>query len=486
MNTLSRHLFNLLLVSASAALHAAEIPASPSPFVMDALCARDGSLWIATEGKGLWMLPPGGAAWQQMTACDSALPTQNYYALAQDAAGRIWAGSDNRGLGVWNGKVWKAYSRMEGMPGERVFSIAVSGNAVAAATNGGVALYREGEAGPWQFFNRAEGMADDACASLCFGEKGVLWAAYSCGGAGYLPAGAAEWKNVSAPWDFGGGARQPYAPEGKGLPGNLGNAILAAPGGSVFYACTCGLASAKRGGKDWSFLRGADSKAKNEGLYKPQIPAGQEEAAKKPGSLPEDYVTALYLDGDSLWLGFREKGVQRLRLRDMAPVDDKDAETFNADKDARHRWVRKFVRLSDGSLLSCWRAFVHPELLEPAKMPLSRRSGPLAWCNLAARPDAASYAALKSVWERRLLFWPADSLPAFDKAMLEAWDRVQDTYAYARSAEWRPHSPNVVPLSLQELKYAQWNRIPWRPYAKGSKLKPSLPIEELKRRAAGK
>lgn len=350
MNTLSRLLFNLLLVSASAALHAAEIPASPSPFVMDALCARDGSLWIATEGKGLWMLPPGGAAWQQMTACDSALPTQNYYALAQDAAGRIWAGSDNRGLGIWNGKVWKAYSRMEGMPGERVFSIAVSGNAVAAATNGGVALYREGEAGPWQFFNRAEGMADDACASLCFGEKGVLWAAYSCGGAGYLPAGAAEWKNISAPWDFGGGARQPYEPEGKGLPGNLGNAILAAPGGSVFYACTCGLATAKRGGKDWSFLRGADSKAKNEGLYKPQIPAGQEEAAKKPGTLLEDYVTALYLDGDSLWLGFREKGVQRLRLRDMAPVEDKDAESFNADKDARHRWVRKFVRLSDGSL----------------------------------------------------------------------------------------------------------------------------------------
>lgn len=139
-----------------------------------------------------------------------------------------------------------------------------------------------------------------------------------------------------------------------------------------------------------------------------------------------------------------------------------------------------------GSQLSCWRAFVHPEQLEPAKMPLSRRTGPLAWRNLAALPDAASYAALKSVWERKLLFWPVDSLPVFDKAMLDAWNRVQDTYAYARSAEWRPCSPNVVTLSLQELKYAQWNRIPWRPYAKGSKLKPSLPIEELKRRAAGK
>ena len=61
-------------------------------------------------------------------------------------------------------------------------------------------------------------------------------------------------------------------------------------------------------------------------------------------------MTALYADRDFLWLGFREKGVQRLRLRDMAPAEDKDADSFNADKDARHRWVRKFVRLSDGSL----------------------------------------------------------------------------------------------------------------------------------------
>ena len=52
--------------------------------------------------------------------------TMNCYAVAEDLQGRIWVGTDNQGVVVWNGETWKAYDQLSGLLGERVFAIRVS------------------------------------------------------------------------------------------------------------------------------------------------------------------------------------------------------------------------------------------------------------------------------------------------------------------------------------------------------------------------
>lgn len=335
----------LFLLSACLSL-AAGLPPAPSPYVMDAIVSRQGDVWIATEGKGLWRLPAGGAAWQREQAPQELAGTSNYYALAEDGSGRIWAGTDNCGFLVHDGKQWARFAREEGMPGERVFSIDASSSAVAVATNGGIAVF--GKDG-WQVWGRGEGLPDDAAAALAFDAHGRLWAAFSCGGAGVLQH-SGKWQLWQAPWyEPGTTARQPFTATGKGLPGNLANA-LAVDGDVAYYGCTSGLA-AKAGNANWSYWRGRDCKEKNARLYQCPLPPGLTDAQQQ-GCLAEDYVTALLPDGEFLWVGYREKGVQKLRKKDMQPVGDPAVSAFNSAKDARSLWVRRLLKLPNGDLLA--------------------------------------------------------------------------------------------------------------------------------------
>ncbi|WP_224245883.1 two-component regulator propeller domain-containing protein [Hyalangium gracile] len=80
----------------------------------DLLAARDGSLWIATYGFGVSRMFQG--RFQTWRAADG-LGSDKVVALADDAAGAIWAGSDS-GLQRWNGRSWEAPISFEGQ--ERV------------------------------------------------------------------------------------------------------------------------------------------------------------------------------------------------------------------------------------------------------------------------------------------------------------------------------------------------------------------------------
>jgi len=98
----------------------------PGKFITALLAARD-ALWIGTEDKGLWRLdlkadPSKPDAWRQFPAADTK--TNDVYALAQDAAGRLWVGTLNQGVSVYNGKEWRNYGVIDGCSGERVFAIA--------------------------------------------------------------------------------------------------------------------------------------------------------------------------------------------------------------------------------------------------------------------------------------------------------------------------------------------------------------------------
>jgi hypothetical protein len=115
-------------VDASTAGKASAWAACPGPGKhITCLLATEKTLYAGTEDTGLWKCdlaadPTQAASWQQMSGVDG--PGNDIYGLAQDTDGRLWAGTQNRGVSVWNGKAWKAYGVIDGCIGERVFWIA--------------------------------------------------------------------------------------------------------------------------------------------------------------------------------------------------------------------------------------------------------------------------------------------------------------------------------------------------------------------------
>ena len=98
----------------------------PGKFIT-ALCATDEALWIGTEDRGLWRLdlkadPAKPEAWEQFTSQDTA--TDHVYGIAVDTLGRVWVGTVNQGVSVYNGRQWRNYGVLDGCLGERVFAIA--------------------------------------------------------------------------------------------------------------------------------------------------------------------------------------------------------------------------------------------------------------------------------------------------------------------------------------------------------------------------
>jgi ligand-binding sensor domain-containing protein len=58
----------------------------------------DGTLWIATDGQGIYQRSPDGRITNLRSASDAGLSSDHLYALAEDPDGTIWAGSDGSGL----------------------------------------------------------------------------------------------------------------------------------------------------------------------------------------------------------------------------------------------------------------------------------------------------------------------------------------------------------------------------------------------------
>lgn len=334
----------------------ASLPRCPASFLMDAVVDRQGNLWAASENQGLWRLPPGGS-WQRMNDSPGfPQDSLNIYALAVDRQGRVWAGTAHEGVAVWNGREWKAYNRLNGLAGDRVFDIGVSpaSGDVAVATSGGLSIYSPSR-GDWTSVTRAEGLAENQVESLAFTGNGGMVVGYQCGGVGFSApeSGWKKWNNMQAPWHWDEGRRmyQPAEKYGTGLPSNLCNAVAAAGDRHVWAATSCGLAWLDKG--NWLYTRGRDAEGKNKGIEgglpsvyrKTGFPSGQ----KKPDVLPEDYVTALLPCREGLWVGFRKEGAVLVDPVEMKVVRKSPGQR----RSARAGWVRNFVALPNGEVYAC-------------------------------------------------------------------------------------------------------------------------------------
>lgn len=330
-----------------------EIPPCPHEFVTAALCSRNGDLWVATDGGGLLKLPHGATHWEKQKG--KGLPnTDNFLSLIEDVQGRIWAGTDRKGVAVWNGESWMVYDQENALLGERVGALAVSplNGDVAIATSGGLTIFSPG-AEKWQDFTRADGLPEDQIVSVSFNEKGGLWAAFLTSGIGYASPSVRyrDWSIVQAKWywDKEQRIRQPLEERGKGLPSNFNNVICAAKG-SVWVGTISGLGYG-RSATNWKFLRGRDYEKKNKGLWLDKEhkmwKSWKAVSTTNASLLPEDYITCFYPVPGGMWVGFRESGVCFVKDSSLL-IREVDLKITNQEKNFINATC--FVVLPDGNL----------------------------------------------------------------------------------------------------------------------------------------
>jgi len=126
-------------------------------FVM-ALCRdKQGNLWMATEGSGIYRYTPSvpkNKQWTHFTKQNTQgqLANNSIYALACDNKGRIWAGELNHGISVYNGSQWQNYDMVQnpkhnvlaGPLGDHVFALKFDKytDQMWACTDAGIAIYQ--------------------------------------------------------------------------------------------------------------------------------------------------------------------------------------------------------------------------------------------------------------------------------------------------------------------------------------------------------
>ncbi|MDA8376995.1 MAG: hypothetical protein M0Z50_08045 [Planctomycetia bacterium] len=397
-------------------------------FVM-ALCRdKAGNIWIATEDHGVYRYDPAALAGQQVEQFTKQntrgqLGNNNLYALACDDHGRIWAGTLNRGVSVWNGQRWQDYGIVEnpkdhvwaGPLGNHIFALKFDKyiDQVWIGTDAGIAIYQCSshasappgqpaginpaarqyvtgnlspvtfKPGTWHYITQADGLPQNPDC-VAFNPNGTVYVGTQCDGVAigipitnsHIAAGSAgggpsqddpamrtpysapySWRVVTGPW------KMPLTATGKGLPGDLVNAILFEPNGTLIAGTDEGIAFGSRiqkqgtgseklegNNKDvaqtgtglppvsksvhrleadavpvtfahnsrpryhWTFMRGRDFTAKVAGLWHPpqHWKASSQEVLN---TLPmEDYTTAIAANEQrpmttDLWLGHRRRGI---------------------------------------------------------------------------------------------------------------------------------------------------------------------------------
>jgi hypothetical protein len=299
----------------------------PGKFIT-ALCATDEALWIGTEDRGLWRLdlkadPAAQDSWRQFTAKDTG--TDHVYAVAVDTLGRVWAGTVNQGVSVYNGKDWRNYGVLDGCSGERVFAIAADpdpkrGN-VWIGTDHGLTCWTPAPTAPlsgdpynterggygdpprpdaassapgtWRTYTQAAGLPSQQIYAVAVAPSGRVWVGTECDGLAWADPPYDKWHPVRAAAEKSGDEGEAPgvgAKGGPGLPSNLVNDLLVLANGTVVVSTDYGLGIGRSGGS-WASWQGL---------------------SKEPY---ENYSRGLAEDrAGGLWIATRQKGLARLDM----------------------------------------------------------------------------------------------------------------------------------------------------------------------------
>lgn len=332
------------------------LPPCPAKHIRSILVDQKGAIWVAPENDHLYCLEPDqsyAGPWRSLKYSPGIPDTLNFTCLAEDQQGRIWVGTDNQGVAVFNGESWQVHDWKNTLPGNHVTAFAISPKTgeIAMATSDGLAIYHPAT-DQWLTRTRSHGLVENQIASLAFDATGNLWIAYFCGGIswGHRASSYSQWKTIQAPWIWSEipYARQPLESSGKGLPSNLCNSVLSGMNGSILVG-TCSGLSYKKKNRSWEFLRGRDYLDKNKGLFSAaKLPKKiLEKKSSQEGLLPEDFITTLHETQQGYWCGFRRQGAA---LLDRETLRVRAHQVPDGNK-LSNPWVTSIASLPDGTVL---------------------------------------------------------------------------------------------------------------------------------------
>ncbi|HEU5057916.1 MAG TPA: two-component regulator propeller domain-containing protein [Kofleriaceae bacterium] len=156
-------------------------------FVKQLLVARDGTLWVGTEGGGVNRYRPDSATFDRFTAAPGrrdALQSGSVWAMSEGPDGRIWIGTGGGGLAALDpatGKV-RSYGAEDGLP-PFVFAVhADRDGTVWAGTSSGFYRLEPGRGGAVQALGEQEDLAEATITSLVRDREGDFWIGTDAGG----------------------------------------------------------------------------------------------------------------------------------------------------------------------------------------------------------------------------------------------------------------------------------------------------------------
>ncbi len=144
-----------------------------------------------------------GQTWQPLPDFNGPLPNLAT-ALAVDAAGHLWVGTDGYGVSRWDGSTWQTFTTADGLASDMVYAIAAGPGAVWFATwsyltgeaaFGGVSRY-DLACGRWTTYRHSDGLALDDVVAVAVDGSGRPW--FGTWGGGVSRFDGRNWRTYTA------------------------------------------------------------------------------------------------------------------------------------------------------------------------------------------------------------------------------------------------------------------------------------------------
>jgi len=300
-----------------------------------------GGWWWGTDNDGLWhysLDAKPGYRWQHYRAEDG-LYDDSITALCLDRLGRLWVGTERRGVSVFNSSWWQNYDIMSGPLGVHVTTIVLNplNGDIWIGSDCGLSIYSE-QTKSWRYITEFNGLPSDAINCIAFTSEGTALVGSADDGILVSDPSShySSWTTINAT------PASQSTETGLGLPSNQINCLLINKAGKIYCGTSSGLAFSNDNGNTWNYLHGYKWQLKIKQDVRNAIPLNPTSVVLP---LSDDYISALAYDKNGyLYIGHRQGGFE--------VIDDSDgSQLYHTRLDSYGTDIRSLTLLSSNGLL---------------------------------------------------------------------------------------------------------------------------------------